>query len=296
MLRPVVVGLDGSHESAAAADWAAREALRRGLPLRLVHAWEGLPDEEASLPELKVPQYWARRILRGAMDRLAERYPQVYMSAEQLRRSPVQALASEAEEAELLVLGSQGFGGVGGFFAGSVAMATVGHVQCPVVLVRAGYRAEDERFPDADGRPSDRTSYRVVVLAVDMGDPCDGLIRFGFEAATCRNATLRVVYVQPTVRFPVAMALQGRHVDRAEAERMLTASLRPWREKHPTVRVQELVVNGEPAQGIMKASRDVGLLVVGRRPRHAAVGPRTGPVAHAVIHHVGCPVAVVPHD
>lgn len=37
MTRPVMAGLDGSQESLAAADWAAREALRRGLPLPLVH-------------------------------------------------------------------------------------------------------------------------------------------------------------------------------------------------------------------------------------------------------------------
>lgn len=58
MLQPIVVGLDGSRESVAAADWAAEEALRRGLPLRLVHAWEGSPEpaESTALPELRVPQ------------------------------------------------------------------------------------------------------------------------------------------------------------------------------------------------------------------------------------------------
>ncbi|WP_306955883.1 universal stress protein [Streptomyces sp. B4I13] len=31
--------MDGCPESVAAADWAAREAQRRDLPLHLVHAW-----------------------------------------------------------------------------------------------------------------------------------------------------------------------------------------------------------------------------------------------------------------
>ncbi|MDX3241366.1 universal stress protein [Streptomyces sp. ME18-1-4] len=66
--RPVVAGLDGSKESLAAADWAAREALRRGLTLRLVHAWEGLPDDGAGLPEIRVPQYHAWRVLRAARE------------------------------------------------------------------------------------------------------------------------------------------------------------------------------------------------------------------------------------
>lgn len=43
MSRTVTVGLDGSPESLAAADWAAREALLRAAPLRLVHAGEQQP-------------------------------------------------------------------------------------------------------------------------------------------------------------------------------------------------------------------------------------------------------------
>ncbi|MFI6471212.1 universal stress protein [Streptomyces sp. NPDC050516] len=53
MLQPIVVGLDGSRESVAAADWAAREALRRGLPLRLIHAWEGPPEPAESTGEVR---------------------------------------------------------------------------------------------------------------------------------------------------------------------------------------------------------------------------------------------------
>jgi nucleotide-binding universal stress UspA family protein len=40
MSQRIVVGLDGSAESVAAAHWGAREALLRDAPLHLVHAEE----------------------------------------------------------------------------------------------------------------------------------------------------------------------------------------------------------------------------------------------------------------
>lgn len=47
MSRTVTVGLDGSPESLAAADWAAREAHLRAVPLRVVHAGERQPHAYA---------------------------------------------------------------------------------------------------------------------------------------------------------------------------------------------------------------------------------------------------------
>ncbi len=46
MELPLVVGVDGSDFSLAAVDWAVDEAIRRGLPLRLVHA--ALPEPGAA--------------------------------------------------------------------------------------------------------------------------------------------------------------------------------------------------------------------------------------------------------
>ncbi|MFI9318437.1 universal stress protein [Kitasatospora aureofaciens] len=43
MELPVTVGTDGSEAGLAAADWAAREALLRGCPLRVPHALPLMP-------------------------------------------------------------------------------------------------------------------------------------------------------------------------------------------------------------------------------------------------------------
>ncbi|WP_046729451.1 universal stress protein [Streptomyces humi] len=296
MLRPVVVGLDGSRESLTAADWAAREALRRGLPLRLVHAAEVPVTGASDLPELAVPRHWARRILREATEQLNDRYPELYLSGELVAPPAAQALVTAGDAGELLVIGSRAFSGLGGFLAGSVALQAVTHVARPVVLVRAGQTAEDEHVLDAQGRPTADTPYRTVVVGVDAARPAEQVLAFAFESAALRGAPLRAVYAW---RLPFARAAAdafARETEEAAARSALAAVLAPWREKFPTVEVVELVEEGHPAQRLLCAAQDAGLLAVGRRIRPARLGVHTGPVAHAVMHHVRCPVAIVPHD
>ncbi|WP_427924194.1 universal stress protein [Streptomyces sp. cg40] len=294
MLRPVVVGLDGSRESLAAADWAAREALRRGVPLRLVHAWQTGSAEPSDLPELEAPRHWARRILREAMDRVNERYPQVYLSAEQIARPASDALVAAGAEGELLVLGSRAFSGFGGFLAGSVALATVARATRPVVLVRADETPASERMPGQDGKPSARAPYREVVVGVDLARMCEDVLVFAFESAVVRSAPLRAVHAWQQSISPGPGAKNTSAQE--DAERELARVLGPWRAKYPTVEVHEVVANDRPAHLIQGAAADAGLLVVGCRNRPAKVGTHTGPVAHAVMHHVRCPVAIVPHE
>ncbi|GGV32049.1 universal stress protein [Streptomyces spectabilis] len=297
MLRPIVVGLDGSRESVAAADWAAREALRRGLPLRVVHAWEGLPrdGEAVSLPELSAPQYWARRILRGTLDRLCERYPQVSVTAEQIGRSPVPALLDEAGTAESLVLGSQGFGGLGGLLAGSVAMAVVAHAPTPVVLVRAGFDAVAEHLPDGSGAASATTPHRSVVAAVDLRHSCDSVLSFAFEAAQRRAAPLHVVHAWRLPNTRGATDEQGHVPTQRDAEWVLETVLEPWRDKYPDLTVHATADQGRPVHVVLRAAQHAGLLVLGREMRRGKVGTHVGRVTHMAIRQVSCPVAVVAH-
>lgn len=187
MSRTVTVGLDGSPESLAAAEWAAREARLRGLPLRLVNVWEPQPYIQAPLLGGETLQHWAERIPREEADELRLRHADVEISADQVAGRPGTVLPEEARDAELLVLGSRGLSGVAGFLVGSVAMAAVAHTERPVVLVRAQERAEDERPPGT-------TAYRPVVLGLDVRSPDDTVLEFAFDAAARRATSLHVIH------------------------------------------------------------------------------------------------------
>jgi nucleotide-binding universal stress UspA family protein len=299
MVPPVIAGVDGSAESLAAAEWAAREAVRRDRPLRLVHAWNWHPRQEDGEIATAAQRHLARRSLRQAEDRIRRTCPDVRIEDEQVEGPAIAALLKASEQADLLVLGSRGLSGFSGFLVGSVALGVVARATRPVVLVRAGEEAADEHLPDGDGGASTRTGYRDVVLGIDLGDPCDEVIEFAFEEARLRGARLKVVHgwQQPS---PIGLGSGDIGLvngpDRAEEWLgFLTAVLQVWRDKYPGVEVVETVTEGRPPSVLVRAASGAGLLVVGRRMTERPTVPRTGPVAHAAIHHVGCPVAVVPH-
>ncbi|MBN0043739.1 universal stress protein [Streptomyces actuosus] len=298
MPRTVTVGVDGSPESLAAAEWAAREAELRDLPLHLVHAW-GWQPQAWPAPEGDGPRHWAERVLRETIERLRQRHPVLTITSEQVTRPPATALLAAAADAEPLAIGSRGLSGVTGFLIGSIGFAVVAQAERPIVLVRAGAAIEDEHQPDADGLPSATTPYRDVVLGLDHEHPDDAVLAFAFDAAARRGARLRVVHgwgLPPYYAYGLGMDPQL-NADLAQQEaNAVDRVLAPWHEKFPGVQVVEQTAIGSAAGHLVDAAADASLVVVGRRIRRAPLGPRIGPVAHAVLHHAKAPVAVVPHD
>jgi len=294
MVRHVITGVDGSPESLAAAHWAAREALRRGASLNLVHAWQRHPRPAPSVPADRTGHEWAEQILDRAAGSIRAAHPGLRVVERLVSGSAAAALLAAAGDTELLVLGSRGLGPVAGFMVGSVSQRVVARSSRPLVLVRAGGSAAAEHFSVLDGVSPEEvpeTPYRDVVLGLDTRRPRDEPIAFAFESARRRGATLHVIHAFATPRGPVS----GPEL-LAARERAVVAALRPWCEKFPGVSVVETVSEGRAATALVGAAAGASLVVVGRRPRDRRLGPHIGAVTHAVLHHVGCPVAVVPHD
>ncbi|MFF8428003.1 universal stress protein [Streptomyces sp. NPDC016566] len=288
MTRPITAGVDGTEESLAALDWAGREAVRRGLPLRVVHAWrfhEGLHAADRD-----TQHGWVSEGVSDAVRAFAARHPELRTSVDVVEGGAVEALVAAAAEAEMVVLGSRGHGTVVGFLLGSVGQQVIAATDRPVVLVRAG----NDPAAEAAGRD---------VVVGQQGGPEDSAaaLRFAFETAAARGATVRAVRawtVPPVFAYsPGSLKLLDEAGGLEPYERKaLSEALQPWRERFPQVPVAEQIEMGSAGQVLLSVAARAQLMVVGRRAHHTAVGARIGSVAHGVLHHADCPVAVVPHE
>ncbi|MGW5236374.1 universal stress protein [Streptomyces nodosus] len=291
MVRTVVAGIDGSPESRAAADWAAREARLRGLPLEVVHVWEPVPGPLAQAPMLgaETHQHWTQRIPRETAEALRARHPEVEITEEQRSGRPAEVLTDAAKDAELLVLGSRGMSGFGGFLVGSVGLAVIAHAEVPVVLVRA---------PEEGAQAGAAEPAGPVLLGLDIAAPDEAVLSFAFEEAARRKTSLKVLHswnLPSYYAYSLAAGVDPYDEIARQQSEALTEVLASWRQKFPGVEVVAESGMGSAAAHLIEASREASLVVVGRRVRRGVLGAHVGSVTHAVLHHAEAPVAVVAH-
>lgn len=279
----VIVGTDGSDVSLRAVDWAAREAALHGRPLRIV-----------SVPPLPPRMSWyqhsgpadvadiiherSEQAVAGAAARVADVEPGVAVTTAVLRGAPSKVLAQDADGAAMMVVGSRGAGGFAALVLGSVGRDVAFTASSPVVVVRGDATAGQEQ----------------IVIGVHDGDQAAAL-SFAFEEAQRRQARLQVVY-------PWQIFLPGRGKGAGddarrgspEAARWLTGLIAPWRDRYPAVDVAEDSVHASPGKILVGASARADLVILGRDggPDSGNAGPAA--LAHAMLNHAHCPVAIVP--
>jgi nucleotide-binding universal stress UspA family protein len=145
----IVVGVDGSDRSRDALQWAVDEAKLRRDRVLAVYAWEPpvlpaadippAPDAPVYLPELIAQVQEGAEVL---VERLVAEVPHVGVEIEPaaVEGATASVLVEAAADADLLVVGSRGRGGLAGLLLGSVSQQVAQHAPCPVVIHR---RAED---------------------------------------------------------------------------------------------------------------------------------------------------------
>ncbi|MCK2218312.1 universal stress protein [Actinomadura sp. ATCC 31491] len=264
MTRHVVVGVDGSGPAMAAVEWAAADAGRRGLELRVVHVCEQWPYGGAGTP-------CCAEALETAAARARELAPGIEVATRRLPGNAVEALIGESASADSVVLGSRGLGGFAGMVLGSVGLAVAGHAAGPVVIVRG---------------PSAVRHGRVVV-GHDGSGHAEAAMGYGVEQARARRVPLLVVHVPWTPAFS-RYGYSPQQDVREAAER-----LEPWRARHPDVDIVDVRQAGHPVAVLAAAGAAADLLVVGSRGLGGFASAVLGSVSHGVLHHATCPVAVV---
>ncbi|HEX4816454.1 MAG TPA: universal stress protein [Nonomuraea sp.] len=274
----IIVGVDGSRTGLEAAGWAAAEAALRHTPLTIAHTVTKWVYEDSGGPYAEVGRWMregAETVLTAAEERVRREHPGVVVTSELLPGDPRTALINASEDAELLVVGSRGIGGVRGLLVGSVAHGVAAHAHTNVVLVH-----ETPTKPRGE-----------VVVGVD-GSP-GGLraLDFALAEAAMRKARLRVVqawvWPQPSGFEPADSDSER------DATRALRALVAGQQAAHPDVEVVSEIVHGHPVEVLKEAGAEADLLVVGRRGRGQLAGMIMGSISQALLHHTPCPLAVV---
>jgi nucleotide-binding universal stress UspA family protein len=144
----IVVGVDGSPFSDDALEWAFGQALATKADLVVVHCWEypylGVIDFVGMDEHIRATSHdGAEALLDATISHLRAAHPDddVRLTPRLLEGHPAWTLLDAAKDADLIVVGSRGRGGLKTLLLGSVSHVVVTHAEIPVVVVRWAHHA-----------------------------------------------------------------------------------------------------------------------------------------------------------
>jgi nucleotide-binding universal stress UspA family protein len=279
----IVVGVDGSAPSDAAVVWAAREAAMRNVPLTFVHMFKTFVPTFPQIPMPSGVGVWqeddGRKVLEHSVKIAEDAMPtdrKISITSEVRSSPPVPTLVGLSEEAQMIVVGSNGRGAAARVVLGSVSSGVVHGAKCPVAVIRA----EASYTPLSDRAP--------VLVGIDCSPASELALEIAFDEASRRGVELTALHA-----WSDAAVYQLPWVDWAEeAERSLAEYLAGLQARYPDVKVRRVVALDHPGRALIEESESAQLVVVGSHGRGGIARMLLGSVSNAVVHAVHTPVII----
>ena len=145
MFKRIVVGFDGSESSKKALDYAMHLATQDKAKLHIVTAVEPIPPlayYPGSMPPTYLPEFIdelfekTEKMQNQQLAELKEKHPDLDIKGVVLEGRAATVLKNASKDADLIVIGHRGQGGVLSWILGSVAKEVVDGCTVPVLVIK----------------------------------------------------------------------------------------------------------------------------------------------------------------
>lgn len=284
----VLVGIDGSPGSRAAAGWAIDEARLWHCEVEAVYAWH-LASMAYGAPGFVPPVHdeiesAGQRVLEQVLSGIDDS-DEAKLQLRVYDGRPADIIRKVAGEPQVgvVVVGSRGHSSMGELILGSVSHELSHRCPKPLVIVPRAWQQK----PQPAGR---------IVVGVDGSAESLAALRWAATEAMARHACLEVVAVWTLTGAAAIEDLPaGESIETAlqtAAREMVDRAVHEL--GRPELRSKVIVSPGAPASVLIEQAEGADMLVVGTRGIGRVREALFGSVGHACAHQAHEPVVIVP--
>ncbi|GIT81768.1 universal stress protein [Leifsonia sp. LS1] len=282
VLGRTVLCWDGSEPADAAGRWAVRRWENTGADIEIVDVLDrGLfAGDRSALQRATVEE---ERRLADRVGELTSAHPGVVAGSTLLVGDPEDVLSEQTRPGTLVVVGTHRRVGPRGRYGWSMGARLAASADGPVAIV------------PVDESPEGRTSTEVVV-GVDGSDTGRRALHYAAREAAAARMRLTVVHCwqEPLAGEPLIVP-DDDFVDAQQTahQELLDDHVRVVRLRHPSLRVEPVLLRSNPISGLRSRAAAAALLVVGSRQLTGWKRAWLGSVSHGLVLDISAPTIVV---
>ncbi len=138
MFSHILVAVDGSPSSMRAAQLAAEMASKNEGTLRIVVAYEPVPEylgEPHLQAAISIRMKTVENILQTVQENIRQFSGNIHTEALEGTAADVILHVAQVHQVDVIVMGTRGLGSLSGLFLGSQSQKVLQHASCPVLIV-----------------------------------------------------------------------------------------------------------------------------------------------------------------